>query len=97
MSAETQLLTALAELLRQGGLAAFLSISLYVNYTLGHTKDALYDRLIESEKTRADSAEGNVTQMVTEQTKTRLVLERLEQRKNSKTGVGSEPPRKEGP
>jgi len=97
MSAETQLMTALAELLRQGGLAAFLSISLYVNYKLWHTKDALYDRLIESEKTRADSAEGNVTQMVTEQTKTRLVLERLEQRKNGKTGVGSEPPRKEGP
>ena len=91
VSPEVTLISAAAELLRNGGLAAFLSLSMYVNYRLWHTKDALYDRLIESETKRANSAEDSVTKVVTEQTKTRIVLERLMVMKNGSNGSSTTP------
>jgi hypothetical protein len=74
-----QVFTILAEVLRQGGLAAFLTLSLYVNWRLYKAKDALYDRLIESESKRADSAEDNVTAIVTEMTQIRMVMSELKE------------------
>ena len=88
---ETQLLSALAELLRQGGLAAFLAISLYVNYKLWHGKEGLYDRLVSSETNRANAAEANVTSMVEELTRIRMVMTELKALRNGDSRPPSVP------
>lgn len=86
-----QVLGAIAEFCRVFGLLALVLIEGWIIYKLWQGKEALFDRLIESEKARADNAEANITKIVTEQTQTRIVLERLANLKNGKKQEASEP------
>ena len=76
-----QLLGAVAELIRQGGLLALVVIQGWIIWQLWKSRDALYDRLIESTQDNAERA-NQMTESVTEAlTRSTSVAERIEERR----------------
>ena len=76
-----QLLAALAELIRQGGLLALVVIEGWIIFKLWQSRDALYDRLITSKEEDAKASIKMTTTVVTALTKATAITERIEQRK----------------
>lgn len=76
-----QLIQLIGDLLAQGTVVAvvtgMLLLSLVLNWMQYRAKDQLYDRLIEAETNRADSAEKNTTALITELMQVRMVLSEI--------------------
>jgi hypothetical protein len=76
-----ELLAALAELIRQGGLLALVVIEGWIIYKLYNSRDELYDRLIESTQANATAANAMTARVTEALTRSATVAERIEQRK----------------
>lgn len=76
-----QVLAAIAEFLRVTGLLALVVIEGWIIYKLYSSKEALYDRLIESKEQDSDRATTMTERVVKALTKSTSVAERIAQRK----------------
>lgn len=76
-----QLLGAIAELIRQGGLLALVVIEGWIIWQLWKSRDGLYDRLIRATETNAQAANQMTERVVTALTRSTSVAERIERRK----------------
>jgi len=79
--AEVQLLAAIAEIIRQGGLLALVVIEGWIIYKLYTSRDKLYDRLIEAKEDDRDRSDRMTGRVVSALERSTLVAERIEQKK----------------